>query len=206
MTTDLITLSARKVHDLLVRRDISPVDLVEASITRMEKIDGAVNAVPTRCFDRARQQAKDPRLASSKLGGIPVVIKDNAAVGDVRWTSGTPIFADRIASESDRTIALIEVNGGIPLGKANLSELGGANSTNAVLGTTRNPWNTALTCGGLRAVPPWHLPLARSGWPMATMSEAVCVSRPASAASPACGPRLVASLAATFSIPSTLSS
>ncbi|PJI40945.1 amidase [Ferrovibrio sp.] len=148
MTADLIRLSARRVHDLLARREISPADLVEASIARMEKVDGTVNAVPTRCFDRAREQAKDPQIPHSKLGGIPFVIKDNAAVGNVRWTGGTPIFADRIAPESDRTIALIERNGGIPLGKANLSELGGANTTNAALGTTRNPWNTALTCGG----------------------------------------------------------
>jgi len=146
--SDLIALSARKVQDLLTRREITASDLVDASITRIEAVDGAVNAVPIRCFERARKQARDPALASSKLGGIPFVIKDNAAVGDVRWTGGTPIFADRIASESDRTIALIERNGGIPLGKANLSELGGANTTNAVLGTTRNPWNTALTCGG----------------------------------------------------------
>lgn len=146
--TDLIRLSARAVHELLARREISPADLVEAAIARMEAVDGAVNAVPTRCFDRAREQAKDPQLAASKLGGIPFVIKDNAAVGNVRWTGGTPIFADRVPPESDRTIALIERNGGIPLGKANLSELGGANTTNAVLGTTRNPWNTALTCGG----------------------------------------------------------
>jgi amidase len=148
MTADLIRLSARRVRDLLARRDISPADLVEASIARMTAVDGAVNAVPIRCFDRAREQANDPRLLTSKLGGIPFVIKDNAAVGNVRWTGGTPIFADRVAADSDRTIALIERNGGIPVGKANLSELGGANTTNAVLGTTRNPWNTALTCGG----------------------------------------------------------
>lgn len=148
MSADLIKLSARKVQDLLARREITPADLVEAAIARMEKVDGTVNAVPTRCFERAREQAKDPQLTGSKLGGIPFVIKDNAAVGGVRWTGGTPIFADRIAPESDRTIALIERNGGIPLGKANLSELGGANTTNAALGTTRNPWNTELTCGG----------------------------------------------------------
>lgn len=146
--TDLIRLSARQAHDLLARREITPADLVEAAISRVTEVDDAVNAVPTRCFDRARKQAKDPQLLTSKLGGIPFVIKDNAAVGDVRWTGGTPIFADRVATESDRTIALIERNGGIPLGKANLSELGGANTTNAVLGTTRNPWNTTLTCGG----------------------------------------------------------
>lgn len=148
MSADLIRLSARAVRGLLARREITPADLVAAAIDRIQTVDGAVNAVPTRCFDRARAQAAQPGLANSMLGGIPFVVKDNAEIGGVRWTGGTPIFADRTSTQSDRTIALIERNGGIPLGKANLSELGGANTTNAVLGTTRNPWNTALTCGG----------------------------------------------------------
>ncbi|MCW0235711.1 MAG: amidase, partial [Ferrovibrio sp.] len=148
MSAELIRLSARAVRGLLARREITPGDLVEAAITRIQAVDGAVNAVPTRCFDRARAQTTRADLSTSTLGGIPFVVKDNAEIGGVRWTGGTPIFADRVSAQSDRTIALIERNGGIPLGKANLSELGGANTTNAVLGTTRNPWNTALTCGG----------------------------------------------------------
>lgn len=148
MSSDLIRLSARAVQGLLARREITSADLVEAAIDRVQAVDDAVNAVPTRCFDRARVQAAETDPSNSMLGGIPFVVKDNAEIGGVRWTGGTPIFADRISTQSDRTIALIERNGGIPLGKANLSELGGANTTNAVLGTTRNPWDTALTCGG----------------------------------------------------------
>lgn len=148
MPAELIRLSARAVQGLLARRDITPADLVEAAVARIQAVDDAVNAVPTRCFARAREQAAQPGLADSALGGIPFVVKDNAEIGGVRWTGGTPIFADRVSTQSDRTIALIERNGGIPLGKANLSELGGANTTNAVLGTTRNPWDIALTCGG----------------------------------------------------------
>lgn len=148
MSDDLIRLPARAVRDLVRKGDATPSDLVEASIRRIEAVDGKLNAVPTRCFDRAREQARQIDPATALLGGIPLVVKDNADVGGVRTTGGTPIFAGRIAAQSDRTIALIERNGGIPVGKSNLSELGGANTTNAILGTTRNPWNTALTCGG----------------------------------------------------------
>ncbi len=148
MSNDLIRLSAVTVRDLLRRGQVTPADLVEAAIARIEAVDGPVNALPTRCFDRARAQAASLKGSDTVLGGLPLVIKDNNEVGGVRSTGGTPIFADRVPAASDRTVALIEARGGVTLAKSNLSELGGANSTNAVFGATRNPWNTALTCGG----------------------------------------------------------
>ncbi len=148
MSNDLIRLSAVAVRDLLRRGAVTPAELVEAAIARIEAVDGAVNALPTRCFDRARTQAAALKGSTTVLGGLPLVIKDNNEVGGVRSTGGTPIFADRVPAQSDRTVALIEARGGVTLAKSNLSELGGANSTNAVFGATRNPWNTALTCGG----------------------------------------------------------
>ena len=154
MTEELFRQSGRAVRELLRRGEITPTDLVECAIRRIEAVDAAVNAIPIRCFERAREQAErlTRRLARGEqallLGGIPLVIKDNCDVGGVRTTSGTPIFAGRIADQSDRTVALIEANGGIPIGKSNLSELGGASTSNAVLGTTLNPWSTQLSCGG----------------------------------------------------------
>ena len=109
--------------------------------------------MPTLCLERARAQAQAAdraRQARQKtlLGGLPIVVKDNNDVGGVRTTGGTPIFKTRIAEVSDRTVAILESNGAIVLGKSNLSELGGAQTTNAVHGTTRNPYDTRLTCGG----------------------------------------------------------
>ena len=148
MADELIRLSAVAVRALLRRGEVTPGDLVEAAIARIEAIDGTLNALPTRCFDRARAQAAALARQETMLGGLPLVIKDNNEVGGVRSTGGTPIFADRVPAQSDRTVALIEARGGITLAKSNLSELGGANTTNAVFGATRNPWNLALTCGG----------------------------------------------------------
>jgi amidase len=147
---DLIQLSACEVADRLHRGELRPADLVEASIARIEATDAAVNALPVRCYDRARAQADALRRSgrSTVLGGIPIVVKDNNDVGGVGTSGGTALFRDRVPAVSDRTIAHLETNGAIPIAKANLSELGGANTTNRLFGPTRHPMNTALTCGG----------------------------------------------------------
>jgi amidase len=147
---ELIRLPATRIVDLLNAGEILARDVVEAAIARVEAVDGAVNALPVRCFDRARAQADAMQRSGAQtlLGGLPIVVKDNNDVGGVGTSGGTPIFRDRVPPESDRTVARMERHGAIPLAKANLSELGGANTTNRLFGATRNPWNTALTCGG----------------------------------------------------------
>ena len=153
MSEGLIKLGALAAHRLLVSGELTSVELVDAAARRIAIVEPAVNALPTLCLERARAQAKSAdraRRAGEKtlLGGLPIVVKDNNDVGGVRTTGGTPIFKTRIAEVSDRTIAKLESNGAIVLGKSNLSELGGAQTTNAVHGTTRNPYDTRLTCGG----------------------------------------------------------
>lgn len=153
MSDDLIKLGALAVRDLLAAGEITSVELVEAAAARLAVIEPQLNAVPTLCLDRARDQARlaDASRRSGKptlLGGLPIVVKDNNDVEGVRNTGGTSIFRDRISTESDRTVALMESNGAITLGKSNLSELGGAQTTNSVHGATRNPYDGRLTCGG----------------------------------------------------------
>jgi amidase len=153
MSEDLIKLGALAVHRLLASGELTSVELVDAAARRIAIIEPAVNALPTLCLERARGQAQSAdsaRRAGQKtlLGGLPIVVKDNNDVGGVRTTGGTPIFRTRMAEVSDRTVAKLESNGAIVLGKSNLSELGGAQTTNAVHGTTRNPYDIRLTCGG----------------------------------------------------------
>lgn len=148
MNDELIRLGAARVVDMLHAGDVTPLELVDAAVARIEATDGVLNALPVRCYERAREQAA--RLAGSKsvLGGLPIVVKDNNDVGGVGTSGGTPIFRDRVPAQSDRIIAHLERQGAIPLAKANLSELGGANTTNRLFGATRNPRDTRLTCGG----------------------------------------------------------
>ncbi len=156
MTDELHKLTARKAVELLRKREVSPLELVDAAIARIEATDGALNALPTRCLDRARDRAtritKDNADRESRptwLGGLPIAVKDLNDVAGVRTTYGSPLFADHVPDRSDVMVETLEANGAIVIGKANTPEFGhGANTFNQVFGETRNPWNTAMTCGG----------------------------------------------------------
>src|SRR5215470_15160421 len=83
------------------------------------------------------------------LGGLPLAVKDLNDVAGVRTTYGSPIYADHVPARSDILVERLEERGAIVMGKSNTPEFGaGANAFNEVFGETRNPWNTALTCGG----------------------------------------------------------
>jgi len=143
---ELCALSARDAIAQLRKGEVTPADLIEASLTRMDQVEAAVNAVVTRCPERARKSAVTPAMA---LAGLPIGIKDLNPVEGVRTTFGTRGMADHIPSVSDPLVARLEERGGVVLGKTNTPEMGaGANTFNAVFGATRNPWNTAMNAAG----------------------------------------------------------
>ena len=149
---ELTRLSAREAVRLLHAGEVSPLELIDAALARMDAVDSIVNAVPTRCPDRAREHARrimDRTAPSGRLGGLPVLVKDLVEVAGVRTTHGSPIFADWVPEHSDLQVERMEAAGGIVLGKTNTPEFGaGANTFNEVFGVTRNPWDPRLTCGG----------------------------------------------------------
>ncbi|OGA46846.1 MAG: hypothetical protein A3F74_27450 [Betaproteobacteria bacterium RIFCSPLOWO2_12_FULL_62_58] len=156
--TELTSLTAVEAVDLLRQRKVSPVELVNAAIRRIDATDAAINAVPIRCFDRALNAARgmerdysrhrsDPRW----LCGLPVAVKDMTDVAGVRCTYGSALFADRVPQRSDVLVETLERRGAIVLAKSNTPEFasaGGLNTTNELFGATRNPWDTGLTSGG----------------------------------------------------------
>ncbi len=154
--TDLTKLTARAAVDLLRRREVSPLEMIDAAVTRIEVTDGALNALPTLCVDRARAHAERIVKAGSAaadgpswLGGLPIAVKDLNDVAGVKTTYGSPLFADHVPDRSDIMVDTLERNGAIVIAKANAPEFGhGATTFNEVFGKTRNPWNTAMTCGG----------------------------------------------------------
>jgi len=80
----LIRMTATEVVDRLRRRELTALELVDTLCRRIEAVDGRVNAVPTRCFERARRQARsmteqrsEPADRRGWLAGLPVPIKDN---------------------------------------------------------------------------------------------------------------------------------
>lgn len=156
--TEVTNLTAVEAVDLLRQRKVSPVELVNAAIRRIEATDAAINAVPIRCFDRALDAARgmerdytrhrsDPRW----LCGLPVAVKDMTDVAGVRCTYGSALFADRVPQRSDVLVETLERRGAIVLAKSNRPEFASAgrlNTTNELFGATRNPWDTGLTSGG----------------------------------------------------------
>ncbi|MGH8665577.1 MAG: amidase [Burkholderiales bacterium] len=157
MVDDVIRLSASAVVTRLERKEVSPLELIDALEARIAAVDGAVNALPTLCFERARSHARELMAGRRReaqcepgwLGGLPVAIKDLVDVGGVRTTYGSPIFRDHVPAASHPLVARIERKGGIVYAKSNTPEFGaGSNTFNEVFGRTRNPWNTSLTCGG----------------------------------------------------------
>ena len=153
---DVVKLTARQAVDLLKNKKVSPLELINAALERIEQTDGAINALPTICADRARHHAQrlmemqsDNDTPRGQLHGLPVAIKDLKDVAGVRSTKGSPIYANHVPETSDRLVTNIESRGGVVLAKSNTPEFGaGANTFNEVFGKTRNPWNTDLTCGG----------------------------------------------------------
>ena len=108
MSGELWRLSAVEAVSLLKKKEISPLDLIEASARRIAEVEPAVNALPTLCLDRARDHAK--RIMSGAaceasgeagwLAGLPVSIKDLTDVAGVRTTYGSPFFADHVPAKS----------------------------------------------------------------------------------------------------------
>jgi amidase len=149
----LIGQSALDVVELLKVGAITPHDCLDALESRIAEVDGAVNALPTLCFERARRAADEivakPAAERGPLAGLPVAIKDLTEVKGVRTTHGSPIFADNISSFSDILVERLEANGGVVYAKSNTPEFGaGAQTFNEVFGATLNPWNTSRSAAG----------------------------------------------------------
>ena len=153
MTDDLYRLTALECVRRLRAGELTPLDLIDAVEARAAAVNGAVNALVTPCYDRAREAArrlmKLPVQERGLLAGLPVGIKDLNPVAGVRTTFGSRIFADNVPDVSDLMVQNIEANGGIVVGMTNSPEFGaGANTFNDVFGETRNPWNPALNAAG----------------------------------------------------------
>ena len=95
-------LPAHEVVSLLRSGEVSPLEVVQASIDRIEEVDPKVNAIPIRCFDRAIEKAKKMNIKAEiknpkSLLGLPIVVKDYNDLAGVKTTYGSKIFKDNIS-------------------------------------------------------------------------------------------------------------
>ena len=146
--SDLPKLDMISQAALVQKKELSPLELIDAAISRIEKYNPKINAVVSESYDQARQRAKNAN-AKGKLWGTPYLIKDLTAYKGVRWTSGTRLFKDRIADYQNPYVDDIEKTGMIVLGKTNTPEYGFISTTESLaLGPCRNPWNLDYSSGG----------------------------------------------------------
>lgn len=153
--SDLAYLSATELSKMIQSRTLSPVELTEHFINRIEKMDPLLRTYISPLPDVARQQAKKAESDimrghyKSPLHGIPIGIKDNFYTKDLRTTVGSKLFADFIPSQNATTVNKLSKAGTIILGKQNMHELAaGSTGTNPFYGDTKNPWHTKYMPGG----------------------------------------------------------
>lgn len=153
--TDLAFLPATEQARLVRSKDVSPVELVETYLQRIEKFDPTLNSYVTVVGDQALEQARAAEAAVSDgaelppFHGVPISIKDLNATAGIKTTSSCKALADFVPAEDETTVRRIKDAGFIILGKSNTPEFGTIPATESELnGICRNPWNTDHTPGG----------------------------------------------------------
>jgi amidase len=152
---ELLELSSVELRQRIGTKEISPVELMEASIARMEALNPAVNAICATVYDRARREAKAAEkaaLAGDQLGllhGLPTGIKDLHDAEGLLTTQGSPLYRDHVAAHDCAMVANMRKAGAVVVAKTNVPEFGaGANTRNPVWGATGNPFDPRLNAGG----------------------------------------------------------
>ncbi|WPB56435.1 amidase [Xylophilus sp. GOD-11R] len=152
---DIVALPATEMRRLIGARQLSPVELLDACIARIEAVNPYVNAVTATCFDRARGEARAAEaavMAGEPLGllhGLPLGVKDLENTEGLLTTFGSPIYRANVPSADNELVARLRAAGAIVAGKTNVPEMGaGANSFNPVWGATGNPFDPRLNAGG----------------------------------------------------------
>jgi amidase len=147
-TADLDKLDAMAQAELVRSRQVSALELLDACIARMERVNPQINAVVTQFLDRARKVAQG-RLPESPLSGVPYLIKDLMDFKGERMTAGTRLLANYISTESSPAAEAAVKAGMVVFGKTNTCEAGLLPSTESVLlGAVHNPWNLEYSAGG----------------------------------------------------------
>jgi amidase len=152
---DLPALSARELRALIGRRAVSPVELMDACIARIEALNPAINAIAATDFERARSAARAAEAAVMRgdplgaLHGLPLGVKDLKDTAGLLTTSGNIGRRNHVPARDNALVARLRAAGAIVTAKTNVPDMGaGANTRNPVWGATGNPFNPALNAGG----------------------------------------------------------
>ncbi|SES28240.1 amidase [Rhizobium sp. NFR03] len=154
MTSELNYLDATKLAELIRTKEVSPVEIMQAHLDRIEATNPHVNAIVTVAAGAldAAKAAEAAVLAGGELGalhGVPFTVKDSIDTGGVLTQRGSPIFKGRLPDEDATSVARMKKAGGILLAKTNLPEFSyWIESDNLLSGRSNNPWDLDRTPGG----------------------------------------------------------
>jgi aspartyl-tRNA(Asn)/glutamyl-tRNA(Gln) amidotransferase subunit A len=152
---DLESFTIHGLSELLRKRELSPVEIIKATLTRIEQYDGELKAFITVLSDEALECAKKAEASIVRGGyigplhGIPIGLKDIIYTEGIRTTCGSKILADFVPREDATVVNRLKGAGAIIVGKLNCHEFAyGATSVNPHYGTPKNPWNPRCIPGG----------------------------------------------------------
>jgi aspartyl-tRNA(Asn)/glutamyl-tRNA(Gln) amidotransferase subunit A len=172
---DLAWMPAHAVAAAVRRRELSPLEVVDAALARITAGDREINAFCALRADEARAEARalERRLARGEdpgpLAGVPFGVKDEQDIAGIATTYGSVPYREHVVTRDSTIVARLRAAGAIPVGKTNMPEFGSTAFTkNRLFGVTRNPWNLERTPGGSSggssaAVAAGMVPLATGG-------------------------------------------
>src|SRR5579872_3376072 len=147
-SSELDTLDAVGQAELVRTRQASPLELLDACVARLERVNPQINAVVSEFLDRARKTDKGS-LPKSPLSGVPYLIKDLVGVKAEKMTAGSRLLSEYKSPDTSPAAAAAMRAGLVIFGKTNTCEFGLLPSTESVLlGPARNPWNLDYSTGG----------------------------------------------------------
>ena len=146
---DLAFLDATALADLVRRKEVKAIELVDASIDRIERLNPSLNAVVTPMYDLARKAALSP-LSEGPFAGVPFLLKDLLAeYGGAALIESSAFLRDHVSEQDSELVSRFKRAGLIVVGKTNTPEFGILPTTEPRLfGPSRNPWDTTRTTGG----------------------------------------------------------
>lgn len=151
----LSTVSISDVSQLIRNKRVSPVELTQECLRRIEQLNPKLNAFITVTADAALAEAREAEIEiqggrwRGALHGIPIALKDLVDTAGVRTTAASRLFKDRIPTEDAEIVRRLKAAGAVLLGKLNLHEFAyGGSSAISYFGPVRNPWNVEYSPGG----------------------------------------------------------
>lgn len=155
LRTEPWTWPAAHLAERIARKDLSPVEVVDEVLGRLERLNGRLNAFCTVTAEAARadaRRAEDALMRGEPLGrlhGVPFSVKDTLDTAGVRTTMASARFADRVPDADALVVARLRRAGAILVGKTTTPEMAHKGVTDSALfGVTPNPWAPGFTCGG----------------------------------------------------------